>query len=48
MFIAGPIFYGVRIVDLASQGEDSSGMPLHIAKGLDHGDYGVNLAGMGL
>jgi HD-GYP domain-containing protein (c-di-GMP phosphodiesterase class II) len=37
-----------RVIDLAEQGEDSSGMPLHISKGLDQGEYGVDTRKMNL
>lgn len=37
-----------RIIDLAEQSEDSSGMPLHISKGLDQGEHGVDTSGLNL
>jgi HD-GYP domain-containing protein (c-di-GMP phosphodiesterase class II) len=37
-----------HIVDLAEQSEDSSGMPLHIAKGLDKGEYDLDPANLNL
>ena len=33
-----------RIIDLAVQSEDSNGKLLHISRGLDHGEYGVDTA----
>lgn len=37
-----------RIIDLAEQSEDSSGMPLHISKGLEQGEYGLDAANFNL
>lgn len=37
-----------RIIDLAEQSEDSSGMPLHISKGLDQGEHGIDTSGLNL
>jgi len=37
-----------RIIDLAEQSEDSSGMPLHIAKGLDQGEHDVDTSSLNL
>ena len=37
-----------RVIDLAEQSEDSSGMPLHISKGLDQGEHGVDTSGFDL
>jgi HD-GYP domain-containing protein (c-di-GMP phosphodiesterase class II) len=35
-----------RIVDLAEQSDDSSGLPLHITRGVDQGEYDVDIANL--